>query len=440
MFFDRDILEKLKKWKATSNPKPLLVRGARQVGKTSVLKFFGAKEYEKTAYFNFDRQPDLKQFFEITKDPERIIQNLSLVAGFSIEAKSTLIIFDEIQECKEALNSLKYFEESGTAFHVVGAGSLLGVTLGNQASFPVGKVDFLDMYPLTFLEFLAQMDPEMTFYLKEKINPEPIPDYFFNRIVESFRLYTISGGMPEPAREMAESRDLVRVEELLYNIGMAYELDFSKHVATKDIQKISYIWQSIPSQLARENKKFLFQAVKQGARAREYEDALTWLIQSGLVYKVLRTTKVGIPLSAYQDLSAFKIYFLDIGLLRKKAGLEPRTILNPGDLFTEFRGALAENYVLQSLRSQFDIPPAYWASDGKAELDFLLQYQGELIPIEVKSEENVKGRSMSVYAAEHSPKVKLRYSMKNLIKQDSLLNIPLFLSERTRFFLDQELG
>lgn len=439
MFFDRDILEKLKKWKASSNPKPLLLRGARQVGKTSVLKYFGEKGYAQTAYFNFDRQPDLRQFFEITKDPERIVQNLSLVIGFSIQPKTTLIIFDEIQECKEALNALKYFEESEAAYHVIGAGSLLGVTLGNHASFPVGKVDFLDMYPLTFLEFLAQMDPEMNAYLKEIMNPEPIPDYFFNRIVESFRLYTISGGMPEPAREMAESRDLIRVEELLYNIGMAYELDFSKHVAPKDIQKISYIWQSIPSQLARENKKFLFQAVKQGARAREYEDALTWLIQSGLVYKVPRVTKAGIPLSAYLDLSAFKIYLLDIGLLRKKAGLEAKSILNPVALFSEFKGALAENYILQSLIAQFDIAPAYWNSLGKAELDFLLQYQGELIPVEVKSEENIRGKSLSIYSEEHHPRIKLRFSMRNLIRQEGLLNIPLFLSDRTRFFLDQEL-
>ena len=439
MFFERDILGKLIKWKSASRPKPLLLRGARQVGKTSVLLRFGANEYAQTAYFNFDRQPDLKQFFELTKDPNRLIQNLSLVVGFPIRPETTLIILDEIQECKEVLNSLKYFEESNIGFHVVAAGSLLGVALGNYVSFPVGKVEFLDLYPLTFLEFLAQLDAEMADYVMNIENPEPIPDYFFNRILESFRLYSVCGGMPEPAKAMVENRGLGRVEELLYGISAAYEHDFSKHVVPKDIQKIKYIWQSLPSQLARENKKFLFQSVKPGARAREYEDALNWLVQAGLVYKVSRVTKSGIPISAYLDLSAFKIYLLDVGLLRRKAGLEAKSILNPIDLFSEFKGALAENYILQSLRAQFEIAPAYWTSEGKAELDFLLQYQNQIIPIEVKSEENVRGKSLSFYAQAHQPQIKIRFSMRNLKLQDDLLNIPLFLSDRARFFLDQRL-
>jgi predicted AAA+ superfamily ATPase len=245
--------------------------------------------------------------------------------------------------------------------------------------------------------------------------------------------------MPEPAKAMVENRDLGRVEELLYGISAAYEHDFSKHVLAKDIQKIKYIWQSLPSQLARENKKFLFQSVKPGARAREYEDALNWLVQAGLVYKVSRVTKSGIPISAYLDLSAFKIYLLDVGLLRRRAGLEAKSILNPIALFSEFKGALAENYILQSLRPQFEIAPAYWTSEGKAELDFLLQYQNQIIPIEVKSEENVRGKSLSFYAQAHQPQIKIRFSMRNLKLQDDLLNIPLFLSDRTRFFLDQRL-
>lgn len=436
MFFERNIVHHLEAWSLRPKPKPLLLKGARQVGKTSLLKWFGSREYQKTAYFNFDRQPDLKQFFELSKDPERIIQNLSLVVGFAIEPKTTLIIFDEIQECKEALNSLKYFEESNQAFHVVGAGSLLGVTLGNFASFPVGKVDFLEVHPLTFLEFLDQKDSDMANFIRGIERIEPIPDYFFNRISESFRLFMISGGMPEPAREIAESGDLSRVEELLDNINQAYQLDFSKHIPSKDIQKIAYIWDSIPSQLAKENKKFLYQVVKPGARAREYEDALTWLIQAGLVQKVSRITKAAIPLAAYSDLSAFKIYLLDVGLLRKKAGLEAKTILNPNDLFVEFKGSLAENFILQSLIAQFAQSPAYWTSNGKAELDFLLQYQGELIPIEVKSAENIRGKSLSVYAEENNPKVKIRYSMRNLVLQEGLINIPLFLVDRTKYFLD----
>lgn len=436
MFFDRNILAQLQAWTARPTPKPLLLKGARQVGKTSLLKWYGQTYYSKTAYFNFDRQPDLKQFFELTKDPLRIIQNLSLVAGFPIEPKNTLIIFDEIQECKEALNSLKYFEELEESFHLVGAGSLLGVTLGNFSSFPVGKVDFLELFPLTFMEFLSQKDSEMANYLESIQAIEPIPDYFFNRILESFRLYMISGGMPEAAKELVESADLQRVENLLDNINQAYELDFSKHVPARDIQKINFIWNSIPSQLAKENKKFLYQVVKPGARAREYEDALTWLIQAGLVYKVNRVTKVGIPLSVYQDLTAFKIYFLDMGLLRRKARLQPAAILNPTELFSEFKGALAENYVLQSLLVQFGELPSYWTSDGKAEVDFLLSYQNEILPVEVKSGENTRSRSLSVYDQENNPRVKLRFSMKNLINQDGLINIPLFMADRTRDLLD----
>ncbi|WP_211318361.1 ATP-binding protein [Algoriphagus chordae] len=427
------------KWKTKLDPKPLLVKGARQVGKTSLIKDFGNKYYEQIAYFNFDRQPDLQQFFELTKDPERIIQNLSLVVGFPILPGETLIFFDEIQECKEALNSLKYFEESNLSHHIIGAGSLLGVTLGNAKSFPVGKVDFLDMYPLTFLEFLDAKDKEMHQYLQSIQSIEPIPDYFFNRILESFRLYTICGGLPEVAKELVESNSLERVEELLFAINRAYEYDFSKHVAEKDIQKIAFIWDSIPSQLSKENKKFLYQTVKKGARAREYEDALTWLIQAGLVYKVNRVNKVGIPFSGYDDLSAFKIYLLDMGLLRQKAQLEARSILNPNGLFSEFKGALVENYILQSLSAQFQIKPRYWTSDGIAEIDFLLQFNNELIPIEVKSEENVRSKSLTFYSKTYNPRVKLRFSMRNLINQEELINIPLFLADRTKFFLNQQL-
>lgn len=245
----------------------------------------------------------------------------------------------------------------------------------------------------------------------------------------------ISGGMPEAAKELAEGTDLSRLEDLLGNINQAYELDFSKHVPFRDIQKINYIWNSIPSQLGKENKKFFYQVVKPGARAREYEDALTWLIQAGLVYKINRVSKIGIPLSVYEDLSAFKIYFLDLGLLRRKARLSPRAILSSTELFSEFKGALAENYILQSLIAQFGDLPSYWTSDGKAEVDFLLSYQNEIIPVEVKSGENIRSRSLSVYDQENSPKLKLRFSMKNLIHQDGLINIPLFLSDRTNDFL-----
>lgn len=436
MNFKRKISTELVKWKHSAYRKPLLLMGARQVGKTSLLKAFGASEFKKTAYFNFEEKPELAQFFEKTKDVTRILQNLSLIHGATITPGDTLIIFDEIQECRPALNSLKYFHENAPEYMVAGAGSLLGITLGKEGSFPVGQVDFLTLHPLTFSELLHELNPALNSYLESIERIEVIPDLFFNDLVEKFKMYFISGGLPEPAGTLLDTNDVALVQRQLSNIQNAYALDFSKHTATKDIAKIGYIWNSLPSQLARENKKFMFQAVKTGARARDYEEALLWLIQAGLVHKISRCTKPNLPLSAYDDLSAFKIYLIDVGLLRNLAQLDPMAFKEGNRLFTEFKGALTENYIQQSILPQFEATPRYWTSEGKAEVDFLIQYKNAIIPVEVKSEENIRSKSLTYYHKTHEPPLRIRYSLKNLSLDDGLLNIPLFMADYTRDLID----
>ncbi len=431
MDIKRDIEQKLILWKKSSDRKPLILRGARQVGKTYSLKKFGEKNYKKTAYFNFDEQPELKQFFSKTKDVHRIINNLSLVYGQRITPHDTLIIFDEIQECSEALGTLKYFCEKAPEYDIVSAGSLLGVALTKGRTFPVGKVEFLDIYPITFFEFLATSSPQLADYLKSIQIIESIPDFFLNQLLEQFKIYFITGGMPESIGSYLEVMDMDKVQKILQNILDAYSLDFLKHIDKSDILKVGYVWNSIPSQLSRENKKFLYQTVKEGARAREYENAIEWLDRAGLVQKIHKISAPKLPLTAYKDLSAFKLYILDTGILRRLALLSPTAITEGNRLFTEFKGALSENYILQSLITQFEGRPFYWTSDNTAEVDFVIQYQNEIIPIEVKSGESVRSRSLSVYSSKYSPKTKIRYSLKNLSYNNGLLNIPLFLADDT---------
>jgi predicted AAA+ superfamily ATPase len=431
LFFDRDVEIDLKKWSDSKIRKPLILRGARQVGKTSLLKHFGQSNFENTAYFNFDEQPELSQFFEQSKDVNKILQQLSLVFGKTINPKNTLIIFDEIQECKNALNTLKYFAENAPEYKIACAGSLLGITLGNHSSFPVGKVNFINIKPLTFLEFIKKQDFDLFNYTNTIESIENIPDLFYHKLVDVFKMYFISGGMPEPARILVEEKNIKATQQSLRDILLAYELDFSKHAQSKDIAKINYVWKAIPSQLARENKKFLYQTVKTGARAREYEDALEWLIQAGLVHKIIKCNKPNIPISAYDDLSAFKLYLLDVGLLRQQSQLDPLAFKEGNRLFTEFKGALIENYILQSLIAQFENLPRYWTSDGRAEVDFLIQYQNKIIPIEVKSDENIKSKSLTIYHQQFKPELRIRYSLKNLHFENGLLNIPLFMADFT---------
>jgi len=436
MEIKRDIQSKLLKWLNSRNRKPLVLQGARQVGKTWSLKHFGTLNFENVAYFNFDEQADLKPFFEQTKDIKRIIDYLSLVNGKPILPEKTLIILDEIQECNAALNSLKYFQENGPEYVVVCAGSLLGVAMSRGASFPVGKVDFLTVHPVSFSEFLSVAAPHLLDYLQTIKTIEPIPDLFFNQLVEVFKRYYISGGMPEAIVALIEYQDIEMTQTVISNILNAYRLDFSKYTENFMIPKITHVWNSIPSQLAREHKKFVYQVVKSGARAREYEDALLWLEHAGLVYRIFNCNKPALPLSTYDDLSAFKVYVADVGLLRRMSALDPIAIREGNRLFVEFKGALTENFILQSLLLQFEEMPRYWTSGNKAEIDFIVQYKNDIIPIEVKADENVIGKSMIIYEKQFQPKVRIRYSLKNLKNDGNLINIPLFMVDYTKTLLE----
>lgn len=431
---ERVILNKLAQWKESKHRKPLILKGVRQVGKTWALKEFGKRYYQNVAYFNFDEHEEYKQFFEKTKDVSRILQNLMMASSQVIHGADTLIIFDEIQECPNALNTLKYFCENAPEYHVACAGSLLGITLAKPASFPVGKVDFLEIGPMTFLEFLvANGDGNLADYINGIDTIEPLPDAFFNPLYEKLKMYFVTGGMPEAVRSWTEDRDVELVQQVLSNILGAYERDFAKHPEPKDFPKISMLWKSIPSQLARENKKFLYKVVKEGARAREYEDALQWLCDANLTYKIYRSSAPGLPITAYDDLSAFKLYMVDVGLLRRLALLSPAAFTEGNRLFVEFKGALSENYVLETLRNQFEAMPRYWAVDNpRYEVDYLIQRENDIIPVEVKSEDNVESRSLKKYKEKFGDKIPLRvrFSLSNLKLDDDLLNIPLFLADR----------
>ena len=436
MEINRSILKKLVEWKDKLNRKPLILQGVRQTGKTWLLKYFGNKYFEDVAYFNFDRQKEIDQFFKNTKDPKRILENLSLVHGKLILPSSTLMIFDEIQECVDALNSLKYFCEELPEYAVACAGSLFGVALSRGASFPVGKVDLLQIYPVTFSEFLSNSDPGLFQYLGQIGKPEALPDIFFNPLCEKLKMYYISGGMPEAVSLLLQTGDIAGVQEVLQNILNTFLLDFSKHVDNKDIPKINFIWRSLPSQLARENKKFFYQAVRTGARAREYENALLWLINAGLAIRINCVTKPYLPLSAYEDLNAFKIFLPDAGILRRLSLLDPVAITEGNRLFTEFKGSLTENFILSGLLAQFEGIPYYWTSGNKAEIDFLVQYKNNIIPVEVKSDENIRSKSLSVYRKEFNPAISIRFSLRNLKSEEGLINIPLFMVDYTKKILD----
>jgi len=437
----RLLLNQLILWKKSEQRKPLMLKGVRQVGKTWLLKEFGEKYYENTAYFNFDEQGELKQYFETTKDVSRILQNLALINGAPIHPGRTLVIFDEIQECPAALNTLKYFRENAPEYHIACAGSLLGVRVSRRESFPVGKIEFLPVYPMTFTEFLWALGEEkLVQYIDNIDSLDPVPDIFFNQLHEKLKMYFITGGMPESVRAWAEDKDVARVQKVLRDILDAYELDFSKHAEIKDIAKLGLIWSSIPSQLSRENKKFMYRVVKEGVRAREYEDALTWLCNAGLGHKIYRNTKPSLPVSAYDDLGAFKLYAADVGLLRRLALLDPVSFGEGNRLFLEFKGALSENYILQSLVTQYEGLPRYWSSGATAEVDFTIQRGNDIIPIEVKSDENTRGKSFSLYNQKYAPLIRVRFSLRNLKKDNNLINVPMFLADHLDKFIGLALG
>ncbi len=430
----RFIIEKLKEWKESKYRKPLILKGARQVGKTYILKQFGEENYEGVAYFNFDHDEDLYNLFENTKDPKRILEQLSFIYGKAIMPEKTLIIFDEIQECPNALNALKYFYEEANEYHIACAGSLLGIRL-SHTSFPVGKVDFLNMYPMSFSEFLiADNAQNLVDYMKSLNKIERIPDIFFNQLSEKLKAYFIIGGMPEAVNAWVNEKDMELVNKIQENILSAYESDFSKHTQDSEANKISLIWNSIPSQLTKENKKFLYQAVKEGARAREYEGALNWLNDANLIYKIYNITKPDFPLKAYNDLSAFKIYMNDTGLLRKMANLDSKIVVEGNRLFEEFKGAFTENYVLNTLNTILNALPNYFTFD-RNEIDFVMQYKNNIIPIEVKANKLTNNISLTKYNEKYNNEISIRFSMNNLVKDGKVINIPLFLIEYMEKFI-----
>ncbi|MBP3708031.1 MAG: ATP-binding protein [Clostridia bacterium] len=425
---ERFIMKKLINWKNSKNRKPLILKGARQVGKTYILKQFGKENYEGIAYFNFDHDENLYNLFENTKDPKRILEQLTFIYGKAILPEKTLIFFDEIQECPNALNSLKYFQEEANQYHIVCAGSLLGIRL-SHTSFPVGKVEFMNLYPMSFSEFLiADNCSNLVEYMKSINNLEKISDIFFNMLEEKLKAYFIIGGMPEAVYSWVNDKDIEQVNWIQDNILKSYENDFSKHTQNSEANKISLIWNSIPSQLAKENKKFLYQTIKEGARAREYENALNWLNDANLVYKVYNISKPDFPLKAYHDLSCFKIYMNDIGLLRKMSNLDSKIIAEGNKLFEEFKGAYTENYVLNMLNTTYENVPNYFTFD-RHEIDFIIQTQNKIIPIEVKSNKSTNNTSLTRFNEKFKSDLSVRLSLNNLVQDGKILNIPLFMIE-----------
>lgn len=432
MKIQRDIVEQLKQWKDKKGRKPLLLKGARQTGKTWVMESFGKEYFQYVAIFNFDKTEELAGIFEKTKDIQRILKELTLFTDVPIEPGKTLLIFDEIQACEGALNSLKYFCEDAPQYHIIAAGSLLGVAIRKKKmSVPVGKVQIINMYPVTFREFLRASDGQTYTYVNSLEQIEPLPQIILNKLEVEYKRYLICGGMPESVTALLGNEGMQAVEDVLQQILDLYTLDFAKYANPVDIPRINNLWNSLPSQLAKENRKFIYQVIKSGARAREYEDALLWLEGAGLIYRIFNVSKPGIPLSAYQDLSAFKVYAFDIGLLRRLAKLSPDVILSGNAGYIEFKGALAENAILQALVPQSDGLPYYWSSENRAEVDFLLQQGQFVIPVEVKAQNRISGKSLSVYTTKFSPSLKIRYSINNLKVNDGLLSLPSFLADWT---------
>lgn len=432
MNIQRNIIDQLLIWKNNPQRQPLILQGARQIGKSWAVQEFGRLYYEHIAVFNFDRQPELTSVFQQTKDVKRILHSLTFYTGVPIEAGKTLIFFDEIQECQEALNALKYFDEDASEHHVIAAGSLLGVALNRHgSSFPVGKVHFMQMYPVTFREYLHVADSTLYNQTEALVEMrEPLPETIFNQLVQHYHAYQMCGGLPRSASAYLDGLGSDTVEDILTDTLKAYTADFSKYVDNKDVPRIHEIWRCIPSQLSRENKKFVFRTIRSGARAREYEAALDWLSLSGMIHKIYVSETPAMPLSFYEDTTAFKVYLLDIALLRRLAGLPREVIVAQGDLFREFKGALAENFVLNSLLAQGQELPHYWTLQGnKAEVDFMITRGLDILPIEVKSDERISGKSFAVYEEKYHPTLRIRFSLRNIKHDGNILNLPIFLAD-----------
>ena len=423
---ERKAMLDLKNWKSRPGRKPLIIRGARQVGKTWLMKEFGQNEYNQTAYVNFEDSKSLNSLFADDFDIERIIAAIQIEAGVQIKAESTLIIFDEIQEADGAITSLKYFNENAPQYNIISAGSLLGVSLHKQTSFPVGKVEFMDLFPLSYEEFLIAMDQQPLLNLIDKKNWTLIKS-FKSKFIQYLRIYYYVGGMPESVLSYKEKNDFREVRSIQKRLLIAYENDFSKHAPYEIIPRIRMLWNTIPAQLAKENKKFIYKAVKPGSRAKDYELALSWLVDCGLVHKVTRVSKPGIPLKSYEDYGAFKLFITDVGLLCAMGDIDVRTLLEGNSIFEEFKGALTEQFVLQQLKPKKDLAIYYWSAEkSKSEIDFLIQHSGDVIPVEVKSEENLQAKSLKTYCQKYSPQLAIRTSMSDFRKEDWMTNLPLY--------------
>ncbi len=423
---DRIAKTNLTKWKNSANRKPLLIRGARQVGKTWLMKAFGREEYTQCAYVNFESNKALKTIFEDDFNIGRIITALQIETGLAIDAENTLIILDEIQEAPGALTSLKYFYENAPQYHIISAGSLLGVAINRHTSFPVGKVDFLDLYPLTFMEFMAALGEKALSDVLVSHDWALIRSFKF-RYIQLLKQYYYVGGMPEVVLAFTQQKDFNEVRDIQKRILAAYEQDFSKHAPNDIVPRIRMLWNTIPSQLAKENKKFIYGIIKQGARAKDYELAMSWLIDCGLIHKISKVNKPAIPLKAYEDFGAFKLFIVDVGLLAAMVDIDIKTLLYGNDLFEEFKGALTEQFVMQQLITHKELALYYWSAESAtAEVDFLVQYDGQIIPIEVKAEENLKAKSLKVFCDKYKPATAIRTSMSDFREEGWLTNLPLY--------------
>lgn len=437
---ERTAIQKLYRWKTSKRRKPLIIEGARQVGKTWLMKEFGRRAYADMVYINFDANSRMAGLFSADLSTDRLIMGIELYAGKKIDAEHTLLVFDEVQEVPRALTSLKYFYENAPQYHIVCAGSLLGIALHEGTSFPVGKVDFLSLYPLSFREFLAAVAGERFVRLLDSQDYALITA-FKQTYIDALKQYYFVGGMPETVQNFIEEKDFNEVRSVQKRILAAYEQDFSKHAPLEVVPKIRMVWNSIPSQLAKENKKFVYGLVREGGRAKDYETAIMWLCDCGLLYKVSRVNGAGIPLKAYEDLKAFKLFMADVGLLGCMAGLHPQTLLNGNALFSEFKGALTEQYVCQQLQTLEDIGVYYYTNDrGSCEVDFILDTGEQIVPVEVKAEVNLKAKSLKTYREKFAPAVSVRASMADYRKEDWLVNLPLYAVEEISHIKDIKSG
>lgn len=433
----RIAIEKLLKWKQSERRKPLIIEGARQVGKTWLMKEFGRQAYEDTVYINFDSNSVMADLFASDLNTDRLITGLELYVGRKIDPDKALLIFDEVQEVPRALTSLKYFYENAPQYHIVCAGSLLSIALHQGTSFPVGKVDFLKLSPLSFMEFLMATGKERFAELLDKRDFQMITS-FKQIYIDALKQYYFIGGMPEAVQCFAEDKDFNETREIQKRILAAYEQDFSKHAPNEIVPRLRMLWNGIPSQLAKENKKFIYGLIREGARAKDFETAIMWLSDCGLIHKISRVNSAGIPLRAYEDLKAFKLFVLDVGLLGCMAGLRQSTLLNGNDLFVEFKGALTEQYVCQQLKTIQDLDVFYYTNDrGSCEIDFIVDTGELIVPVEVKAEVNLKAKSLKTYQEKFSPKVSVRTSMADYKKEGWLVNLPLYAIDQIAAMTDR---